>query len=145
MNLEGKRVSEGEEFLKEANVAVLATVGPGGRAHAAPIWYLYGDGVFVMSTGRGSQKHRNVEAHPEVTLVVDRRSLPYYAVMAQGAAEIGPRLSDEERLRMAVRYLGEELARAYIARVFGEDSVTIRLRPRKLIEFHGRAGRTESG
>ena len=138
-------MSEREEFLREPNVAVLATVGPGGRAHAAPIWYLHEDGEFVMSTGRGSQKHRNVEAHPEVTLVVDRRSLPYYAVMAQGKAEIGPRLSDGARLRMAVRYLGEEMARAYMARVSGEDSVTIRLRPRKLIEFHGRAGRTESG
>ena len=132
---------EREEFLKEANVAVLATVGGGGRAHAAPIWYLYEDGVFIMSTGRGSQKHRNVEAQPEITLVVDRRSLPYYAVMAQGRAEIGPRLADEERRRMAVRYLGEELARAYVERVSGEDSVTIRLRPRKLIEFNGRAGR----
>ena len=132
---------EREEFLKEANVAVLATVGGGGRAHAAPIWYLYEDGVFIMSTGRGSQKHRNVEAHPEITLVVDRRSLPYYAVMAQGRAEIGPRLADEERRRMAVRYLGEELARAYLESVSGEDSVTIRLRPRKLIEFNGRAGR----
>ncbi len=132
---------EREEFLKEANVAVLATVGGGGRAHAAPIWYLYEDGVFIMSTGRGSQKHRNVEAQPEITLVVDRRSLPYYAVMAQGRAEIGPRLADEERRRMAVRYLGEELARAYLESVSGEDSVTIRLRPRKLIEFNGRAGR----
>ena len=136
---------EREELLKEANVAVLATVGRGERAHAAPIWYLYEDGVFIMSTGRGSQKHRNVEAHPEITLVVDRRSLPYFAVMAQGRAEIGPRLADKERRRMAVRYLGEELARAYLERVSGEDSVTIRLRPRKLIEFNGRAGRTESG
>jgi len=136
---------EREELLKEPNVAVLATVGSGDRAHAAPIWYLYEDGVFIMSTGRGSQKHRNVEAHPEITLVVDRRSLPYYAVMAQGRAEIGPRLVDEDRLRMAVRYLGEELGRGYIARVSGEDSVTIRLRPRKFIEFNGRAGRAESG
>ncbi len=136
---------EREELLKEPNVAVLATVGSGDRAHAAPIWYLYEDGVFIMSTGRGSQKHRNVDAHPEITLVVDRRSLPYYAVMAQGRAEIGPRLADEDRLNMAVRYLGEELGRGYIARVSGEDSVTIRLRPRKFIEFNGRAGRAESG
>ncbi len=133
---------EREEFLSQANVAILATVGPNGGAHAAPIWYLYEGGEFVVSTGRGSQKHRNVERNPEITLVVDKRTLPYYAVMAQGRAEIGPRLSDDDRLRMAVRYLGEELGRAYIQRVAGEDSVTIRLRPRKLIEYHGRAGRT---
>jgi PPOX class probable F420-dependent enzyme len=131
-----------EEFLKQSNVAVLATVGPGDGAHAAPIWYLYEDGVFIMATGRGSQKHRNVKAHPEVTLVIDRRSLPYYAVMVRGTAEIGSPLSDEARMRMAVRYLGEELGRAYVASVSAEDSVTIRLRPRKMIEFDGRAGRT---
>ena len=140
-------MSEGEdpqEFLKQPNVAVLATVGPGGQAHAAPIWYLYKDGVLIMSTGHGSQKHRNVEAHPEVTLVVDRRTLPYYAVMAQGAAEISGPLSDELRLEMAVRYLGAEMARAYVARRGGGDSVTIRLRPRRIIEYRGVAGRPEA-
>ncbi len=43
--------SEREELLREPNVAVLATVGSGDRAHAAPIWYLYEDGVLIMSTG----------------------------------------------------------------------------------------------
>ena len=75
-----------EEFLAEANVAILATVDRQGRPHAAPIWYLYEDGALVISTGRGSQKHRNIEANPEVTLVVDRRTLPYYAVMVQRAS-----------------------------------------------------------
>src|SRR5207249_8047329 len=82
-----------EAFLREGNVAVLATVDRRGRAHAAPIWYIYADGVFVMSTGRGSQKHRNIDANPEVTLVIDRRSLPYYYLTARGRAEIGPSLS----------------------------------------------------
>ena len=135
--------AERDQFLKEPNVAVLATVDGRGRAHAAPIWYLYDDGVFLMSTGRGSQKHRNIERNPNVTLVVDRRTLPYYAVMARGTAEVGPQLSDEERLRMYVRYLGEEMGRAYVARGSGDDSVSIRLRPRKFIEYHGRAGRTD--
>ncbi len=134
-------MSEQEEFLAGANVAVLATVGPGGSAHAAPIRYLYEDGVFTMSTGRGSQKHRNIERQPDVTLVVDRRTLPYYAATAQGSAEIGPPLSEVERSRLAVRYLGEELAKAYLARTAGGDSVSIRLRPRKIIEFRGVAGR----
>ena len=138
-------MSEQDEFLKQANVAVLATVDTKGRAHAAPIWYLYDDGIITMSTGRDSQKHRNIEGNPEVTLVVDRRTLPYYAVTVQGTIEIGPPLSEEDRRRMAVRYLGDELAQAYLARVQGEGSVSLRLRPRKVIEFHGRAGRTGDG
>jgi len=75
--------------------------------------------------------------------VVDRRTLPYYAVMARGRAEIGPQLPDEERLRMYVRYLGEEMGRGYVSRGSGEDSVSIRLTPRRFIEYHGRAGRTD--
>ena len=132
---------ERDAFLAESNVAVLATVDARGRAHAAPIWYLYDDGVFVMSTGRGSQKHRNIEANPEVTLVVDRRTLPYYAVMARGAVEIGPALSGDDRLRIVSRYLNEEQTRRYMERMAGQDSISLRLKPRKLIEFTGRAGR----
>jgi len=132
-----------EELLGQPNVAVLATVDSRGRPHAVPIWFLYEDGTFIMSTGRGTQKHRNIERNPEVTLVVDRRAVPYYAVMAQGRAEIGPRLSEEERTRMAVRYLGAERARGYLERRRDQDSISIRLRPRKLIEYHGVAGRDE--
>ena len=130
-----------EAFLREGNVAVLATVDRRGRAHAAPIWYLYENGEFVMSTGRGSQKHRNIEANSEVTLVIDRRSLPYYYLTARGRAEIGPALSREDRARIASRYLNEEQTRRYLERMAGLESVSIRLRPRKLIEFTGAAGR----
>ncbi|HET9477150.1 MAG TPA: PPOX class F420-dependent oxidoreductase [Dehalococcoidia bacterium] len=130
-----------EDFLREANVAVLATVDSRGHPHAAPVWYLYDDGELLVSTGRGSQKHKNIAANPEVTVVVDRRTLPYFALMVHGAAQIGPALSPEDRLRLAVRYLGEELGRRYVERTAGEDAVTIRLRPRKIIAFNGRAGR----
>ncbi len=130
-----------EAFLRESNVAVLATVDRRGRAHAAPIWYLYEDSVFVMSTGRGSQKHRNIEANAEVTLVIDRRSLPYYYLTARGKAEIGPALSQADRARIASRYLNEEQTRRYLERMAGVDSVSIRLKPRKFIEFNGQAGR----
>jgi PPOX class probable F420-dependent enzyme len=134
--------AEREEFLKQANVAVLATVGSAG-AHAVPIWYLYEDGVFLMSTGRGSQKHRDLERNPNVTLVVDRRTLPYYAVMARGAVEIGPGLDVATRRRIAGRYLTEAQLEAYMARASDGESVSIRLKPRRFIEYHGRAGRTD--
>ncbi len=132
---------ERDAFLAESNVAVLATVDRRGRPHAAPIWYLYEGGVFLMATGRGSQKHRNIEANPDIALAIDRRTLPYYAVMARGRAEIGPQLSMDDRRRIASRYLNPEQTDRYLARMSGQESISIRLTPRKVIEFTGRAGR----
>jgi PPOX class probable F420-dependent enzyme len=139
--MESSMTDDLQAFLARPNVAVLATVDARGRPHAAPVWYLYEEGTFLISTGRGSQKHRNVERNPEVTLVIDRRTLPYYAVMAQGAAEIGPPPTDGQRRALATRYLSAEQAEAYLKRWDGGDSVTISLRPRRLIEYQGRAGR----
>jgi PPOX class probable F420-dependent enzyme len=135
--------AEREAFLNEANVAVLATAARRGGAHAVPIWYLYEDGVFLMSTGRGSQKHRDLERDPNATLVVDRRTLPYFALMARGKVEIGPGLDIATRRRIAGRYLNEQQLEAYMSRVSDSDSVSLRLRPDRLFEFRGRAGRSE--
>ena len=133
--------TEIEQMLEEANVAILASVDTKGRAHAAPIWYLYEDGEFLISTGRGSQKHKNVEANPNVTLVIDRREVPYLAAMARGRATIDSGFSDERRLELAVRYLGEEMGQRYVETTDAGSSVTIRLKPDKVIEYGGRAGR----
>ena len=109
-----------------------------------PIWFLYEDGVFVMSAGGSSQKVRNIRRHGEATLAIDRRELPYHAAMVRGRATLGPAPSEELRLRMAVRYLGEELGRAYHARTTADSSVTITLHPDKVINFEGSAGRSST-
>ena len=124
-----------EAFLREANVAVLSTVDARGRPHAAPVWYLYCDGVFRISTGDGSQKHRNIRANPNISLVIDQRALPYYAVMVQGTADIGLAFSDEDSLRLAVRYLGENLGARYAQRTDAESSVSLTIRPRKVLVY----------
>ncbi len=133
-------VDDREEFLKLPNLAVLTSVDTKGQPHGAPVWYLYDDGVFVISTDRESQKHKNLQTNPNVCLVIDKRTLPYFVVMAHGTVELGPRLSNDDRLRLAVRYLGEEVGRRYVERTTGEDSITVRVRPRRVVEYHGRAG-----
>lgn len=129
-----------EEFLREPNICVLATTGPGDRPHAMPMWYLYEDSVIIFSTGRGSQKHKNVERTGKATVVVDRRSPPYYAVMVKGDAEIGPPLSLDEEFKLAARYLGEAGAIKYLANSGDGGGVTIRVKPKRLIEYHGISG-----
>ena len=100
---------------------------------------LDGDDI-VLSVGRGGQKHRNLERNPEVTLVIDSRKVPYYALMVAGRIEIGPSLTDEQRLALATRYLGEEIGKRYVEMTAGDDSVSLRLKERKVMEFNGRAG-----
>ena len=128
-----------DALLLESNVAILSTVGPKNRPHAVPIWFLYEDGTIVMTAGARSQKVRNIARNAEVALTVDRRSLPYYAVMVQGPAEIGPPPSDDLRRRIAVRYLGEELGQRYTSMGTSEGTVTILVRPAKIMEYKGRA------
>ena len=131
-------------FLAQTHVAVLATIGPGNRPHAMPVWYLYEDGTFIVLTGQGSQKQRNIERCEDVTLVVDRRDLPYYAVMIQGKAKIGSAPSPDLYLRLATRYLGPEGGVAYTAQRDATDSVAILIHPNKFVDYHGKTGRSLS-
>ena len=130
-----------QEFLKKANIAVLATVDGKGRPHAAPVWYLYDNGDLLVSTGEGSQKHRNIQRNPEIALVIDSRELPYFSVTVSGRAQVEPALTDDKRLELATRYLGDEMGKAYTESTAGGNSITIRLRPERTATFNGRAGR----
>jgi PPOX class probable F420-dependent enzyme len=123
-----------EALLQEPNIIVLSTVDAKGRPHSTPVWYLYDDGEIRISIGKNGQKHKNVQRNPDVSAVIDRRGLPYYAVMIQGTAEIEPGFSKEDRLRMAVRYLGEDLGKRYVESTDNDD-VSLRIRPRKVMEF----------
>ena len=129
-----------DALLREANVIVFSSVDAKGRPHATPVWYLYDDGEIRISVGKNEQKHKNVLRNPNVSVVIDRRGLPYYAIMIQGTAEIGPGLSDEDRLRLAVRYLGKDLGKRYTDSTKSGDSVTLRIRPRKVMEYDPRPG-----
>ncbi len=122
-------------YLEETNVAILATTGPGSRAHAMPVWYVYEDGQIILGAGANSQKRRNIDRNGQATLVIDRREPPYRALMVQGTAEVGPAAPSELRLRIATRYLGEQRGREYVEETAGGDSITIRITPQRFVEY----------
>jgi PPOX class probable F420-dependent enzyme len=132
-----KLSKKAETFLKEPNICVLSTTGPGDWPHAIPMWYLYEDGEIIITTSHKSQKHLNVVRTGKASIVVDQRTPPYYALTIRGDARVGPGLSHDEELRVAARYLGEEGARRFMERFGPGDDATIRIRPRKCIEYHG--------
>ena len=124
------------QLIEGPNICVLSTTGPANWPHSMPMWYLYEDGEFIFTCAAGSQKCKNVERNGKAMVVVDQRELPYYAVSIRGEARIGPALDTGQWLRMAVRYIDESSAQTY-ASGRSWESVSIRVRPTKLIEFPG--------
>lgn len=124
------------QLIEAPNICVLATTGPGQWPHAMPMWYLFEDGEFIFTCREKAQKRKNVERNGKAKVVLDQREPPYYAAALRGEARVAGPLSKDQWLRLAMRYLDEETARTYASRKSWE-SITIRVKPTKVIEFHG--------
>ncbi|WP_103337969.1 pyridoxamine 5'-phosphate oxidase family protein [Amycolatopsis sp. CA-126428] len=62
---------EVREFLAEQKVINVASIGPNGRPHLAPLWYFpHEDGVATWTYGT-SQKAKNLRRLPEATVLVE--------------------------------------------------------------------------
>jgi len=61
-----------EQFLAAAQTIVINSIGPGGYPHPMPMWFaVEDDGAVVMTTFTKSQKIRNIERDPHVSLLVE--------------------------------------------------------------------------
>jgi len=78
-----------EGFLSQPLIARLATVGDG-EPYVAPMWFLYEDGVIVMSTGRDSKKVENIRQNPKVAVAIDttQGGFAFQGVIVRGRAEL---------------------------------------------------------
>lgn len=67
------RMSDDElrEFLAEQKIVSVATLGPHGRPHLVPLWYVPDGDDLIGWTYAKSQKARNLERDPRATLQVE--------------------------------------------------------------------------
>ena len=64
--------AEQEKFLADAKTIIINSIGPGGYPHPMPMWFgVEDDGNVVMTTFTKSQKIRNIERDPRVSLLVE--------------------------------------------------------------------------
>lgn len=63
--------AEVRAFLAEQRTVIVATVGPGGRPHLMPLWYVAEGDELRGWTFAKSQKARNLERDPRATLQVE--------------------------------------------------------------------------
>ena len=59
------------EFLEEQKIVSVATIGPHGRPHLVPLWYVPDEGELRGWTYAASQKAKNLERDPRATLQVE--------------------------------------------------------------------------
>jgi PPOX class probable F420-dependent enzyme len=58
-------------FLDASRVVTIASIGPNGRPHLMPLWFVVRDGDIVGWTYASSQKTKNLERLPEATLLIE--------------------------------------------------------------------------
>ena len=59
------------EFLDEQKIVSVATVGPAGRPHLVPLWYVPEGDELIGWTYAKSQKAKNLDRAPQATLQVE--------------------------------------------------------------------------
>ena len=124
--------NERQEFLAAKHVAVLSVAATDGRPPASvPIWYDYTPGGNIrINTGAASRKAKLIDEAGAVTLVVQREEPPYQYVVVEGSVVDTTRPTPIETSEaIAIRYLGDEGGRAFVASMSGTESVLYTVRP----------------
>jgi PPOX class probable F420-dependent enzyme len=108
-------MSEAElaRFLDEERVLTCASLGPNGRPHLMPLWYLRDGPVLSTWTFGKSQKVKNLEREPRATLQVEAGRDQYGELRgAMLECDVGierdPALVAGFGLRLMARYAGAE-------------------------------------
>jgi nitroimidazol reductase NimA-like FMN-containing flavoprotein (pyridoxamine 5'-phosphate oxidase superfamily) len=120
-------------FLAEIRLCHFATVDDRGRPRVRPLWYLWRDGAFLLTT-RLEIRHtgRDLGAVPVATLSVASDEKPYRAVIATGRIRVVGK--DADLLKdISSRYGNES---AWLSKALGEpDRTVLELRPKSLISW----------
>jgi PPOX class probable F420-dependent enzyme len=136
-------------FLAQQRVVTCATIGPSGRPHLMPLWYIAdGDAILAWTYG-ASQKVRNLERRPQATLQIEAGDTydQLRGVMMECDVEL---VRDPERiartgLDIALRYAPGELTpqtappelRQFIARQ-ATKRVALRFTPTRTVSWDHR-------
>ena len=97
------------QLLDGRHVASIATHNPNGSIHIVAVWYWFdGTDVFVATSSR-SRKARNLQANPQVSLMIDARdpAASYGATLAGSAQILTGELSQKYNAEIHRKYLSE--------------------------------------
>jgi PPOX class probable F420-dependent enzyme len=132
-------------FLDEERVLTCATIGPGGRPHLMPLWYVRDGNTLLAWTYGKSQKVRNLERDARATIQLEAGRDVYgelRGVMLECdvAIERDPARVGELGMKLMARYAGGELSQEARASVLQQapKRVLLRFTPTRIVSWDHR-------
>ena len=123
--------------------AHLGTIDPSGHPRITPIWFLWIDGAFYMTSFADKQHVRNLRLDPKASVCIDVEQVlddgqrPNQQVKGAGRAELFPDDGGEITREITRKYARGPLAPAEIERRGKMIRIAIRLRPSRLVGLSG--------
>lgn len=113
----------------------LATTRRDGRPHVVPIWFVLDGDDFVFMTGAETVKGRALTRTGVASVCVDDDQPPYSFVTVSGPVAISVDLEEmlPYSIRIAARYMGEELAEQYGRRNAVQGELLVRMQPEHVV------------
>jgi PPOX class probable F420-dependent enzyme len=132
--------TEVEDLLAGDAVAYLATLGKDGFPQVTPIWFVWEDGAFYMTSLTEKAHVGRLERDPRASICVEveerERSdgeRPNRSVRATGPAEVFTDVDGTWTRRITEKYIRGPAQEATVAQRAEQERVVIRLQPVRLI------------
>jgi len=116
--------------LLQAEVAILATLGPDGYPQVTAVWFLLDDdGTISLSLNTSRQKVKNLQDNPECTFFILDTANPYRTLEIRARAVITPDADYAFAQKLGAKYGGVDLRDNDRP---GETRVVVSLQPVKV-------------
>ena len=130
---------EREAFLADVHVAVVGISEENRGPLTVPVWYWYEPGGDVwFETQPDSRKGKLLHIGKRISLCVQDESPPYAYVSVEGPIiEIADEDRELHEIPMAIRYMGEQAGRKYIASLAPSEWKRYIMRPERWMTLDG--------
>ena len=116
-------------FLTENKLMTLSSLSQTGGPRAVPVAFMYDNGKFYISSGRGTRKVRNIESDNRVAFTVED-STRQKAIVGTGKARVIPTGGNyDQLLKKLITHLVGSLEHPYAKIMLSSDRVLVEITP----------------
>ena len=124
--------NETEKFFDEQRNLILATIRKNGTPQLSPVWFIWKEGAFVISTANRTAKWANLVRDPRCTVIIDDPAGRY--LLASGSAELDDGDVYDITRELVSKYKTDDEIDAYMESIYKEGQRTIiRLVPGRVV------------